>query len=136
MRSRHFLVTTIFGAVFAVILVLLASCSAPANSATPVDTPPDVRDVLVEDVASQVDAGARVSATTEPATSQATPMQDGLALLKSHCSGCHVIAWFDQIEKPRAEWEKVIDKMEAMGVRLSDTEKDILVDYLAVAEKR
>jgi hypothetical protein len=136
MRSRYLVVTLVFNGVFAVILALLAACSAPANIATQVDTRPDVRDVPVEDVASQVDAGARVSATTEPVASQATPMQDGLALLKSHCSGCHVIAWFDQIEKPRAEWEKVIDKMEAMGVRLSDTEKDILVDYLAVADKR
>lgn len=135
MRSRYLVVTLVFNAVFAVFLALLASCSAPANTGTQIDAPPDVRDALVEDVASQVDAGARVSATTEAAASQATPMQDGPALLKSHCSGCHVIAWFDQIEKPRAEWEKVIDKMEAMGVRLSDTEKDVLIDYLAVADK-
>jgi hypothetical protein len=135
MRSRYLVVTLVFNGVFAVILALLASCSAPANIGTQIDAPPDVRDALVEDVVSQADAGGRVSATTELVASEATPMQDGLALLKSNCSGCHVIAWFDQIEKPRAEWEKAIDKMEAMGVRLSDTEKDILVNYLAVADK-
>ena len=89
----------------------------------------------MEHVAVQIDAGALVSTTTEPVASQAAPMQDGLELLKTHCAQCHVTAWFDQIEKPRAEWEEALARMEAMGVQLSDTEKDVLLNYLAVADK-
>lgn len=48
---------------------------------------------------------------------------------------CHVPEWFDQIEKSPAEWEAVLERMKLLGVQLSDTEKDILLDYLAAADK-
>jgi hypothetical protein len=135
MRPRHLSIPFIFGAVFAVILVLLASCSIPPNSATQVDSPNDVQDALVEHVAVQGDPGAIVSATMEPAASQAIPVPDGPALLKTHCVRCHVITSLDQIEKPRNEWENALARMEAMGVNLSDTEKEVLLNYLAVADQ-
>jgi hypothetical protein len=39
-----------------------------------------------------------------------------------------------QIKKPRAEWEKTLAQMEAMGVHLDNSEKAVLLDYLALAD--
>lgn len=131
MRPRYFFVTMISNVAFAVILTLLASCSGPPNIADQIEPRPDVRDALAEHVAVQDDTGE----TAETVASQAAATQDGLTLLKTNCAACHVTAWFDQFEKTRSEWEMALDRMEAMGVQLSDAEKDILLDYLAVADK-
>lgn len=134
MRPKDLFVTIIVNAVFAAILALLTSCSMPKNTATQTVSPGDVRDALAEQVAFQVDTGTVVSTAERPVAPQDMPVQSGLSLLKSHCAGCHLPAWIDQIEKPRAEWEGILERMEAMGVHLSDTENDVLLDYLAVAD--
>ena len=135
MRPRNFFITFIFGAVFAVSLTLLTSCTAPPSTVNKVVPPPDARDALTEHIASQVDGNEPVSAIGEPDSDQGTLMQDGLTLLKSHCTTCHAPEWFGQIEKSPAEWETVLERMKSLGVQLSDTEKDILLDYLVAADK-
>jgi hypothetical protein len=135
MRPRYFFVTMVSNVAFAVILTLLASCSGPPDIAHPIEPPPDVRDAQADQIAFQDDTGEPISETTETILSQATPMLDGMTLLNSNCSACHVTAWFDQIEKTRPKWEMALDRMEGMGVQLSDAERDILLDYLAVADK-
>lgn len=114
------------------VLVLLTSCSNSPNVAPPVQPSPVVRDVPVETVGAQVEAGALVTDTMEPATSQETPALDGPGIIKAHCVQCHPAVWFDKIEKPRTEWEAALSLMEDMGVHLSDTEKDVLINHLAV----
>jgi hypothetical protein len=139
MQPRYYFVTIIFTAVSAVILALLASCSMPPDTTAQIDSSLDNREALVEHNTSQVEAGALVSATsrptTEPVASQVTPTQDAQALLHLHCARCHAATWLDHIEKPRAEWQKVLERMEVMGVHLSDTDKDVLLEYLSVAGK-
>jgi mono/diheme cytochrome c family protein len=135
MRLRYVLISFFFNAVFAVILALLASCSAPQDIDKQLNSSPEVKDSLVEQVAFQVDSSSLVSATMELVESQETPMQNGLELLNSNCVGCHNLAWFGQTEKSRAEWEKGLERMEAMGVNLSDAEKALLLDYLTAPDK-
>ena len=89
----------------------------------------------MERVKGQGDTSALVSATTEPVTSQTRPIQDGLALLETHCTRCHTTSRIDQFEKPRTEWKNILVRMESMGVHLSDAEKDVLLDYLAAADQ-
>jgi hypothetical protein len=134
MRPKDLFITIIVNAVFAAVLGLLTSCSMPQKSVTQTVSSRDVRDALAEQVAFQADAGAVVSIAEGPVAPHDMPVQSGLSLLQSHCSGCHLTAWIDQIEKPRAEWEEILERMESMDVHLSDSEKDVLLDYLAVAD--
>lgn len=135
MRLRYILISFLFNTVFVVILALLASCSAPQSMDKQLGSSPEVKDSLVEPVVFQVDSSSPVSATMELVESQETPMQSGQELLKSNCIGCHNLAWFDQAEKSRAEWETGLERMEAMGVNLSDAEKALLLDYLTAVDK-
>ena len=135
MRPGKFFITIIFNLVFAVFLAVQASCATAPSIATQTVSTPDARDALMGHVASQADAGELVSTIKEPDAVQGTPMQDGLKLLTTHCAGCHATTWFDKIEKPRAEWDLVLERMKSLGVQLSNTEKDILLDYLAIADK-
>lgn len=51
-------------------------------------------------------------------------------IINSKCVPCHVRSSFDQVEKTRVEWEKNLQEMEAMGVQLSQDQKDVLLEYL------
>ncbi len=135
MRSSNFFITIIFDAVFVAILAMQASCTVPPSTGTQIDSPPDAQDALTEHTVSQADTGELVFTIREPDAVQGTPLLDGLTLLKSNCTMCHVPEWFDQIEKSPAEWEAILERMKLLGVQLSDTEKDILLDYLAAADK-
>jgi mono/diheme cytochrome c family protein len=79
----------------------------------------------------QIQAGAHTPASPEPAATQETPLPDGASLLESHCGQCHVPQWLEKMHKPRAEWEKIVVQMQAIGVQLSDSEEAVLIDYLA-----
>lgn len=135
MRSRNFFLNILFNAALAVLFTMLTSCSTFRNNAAQIYSPSEEQSAQMEEAGLQVDAWILNSAMTETATSEIKPMQDGLAILQANCIGCHVTAWFDQFEKSISEWEEVLDQMEAMGVRLSDTEKGILLNYLAVADR-
>ena len=133
MRSINNFVALFFLTIFAAIFVLDAAGFFPSRSVTQPDPQSDVRYRGVRRVGDQ--DNALVSLTPEAIKSQKTPMQDGLALLKTHCIRCHNTAWFDKIETPRSEWEQALAQMEAMGVHLSDAEKFVLLDYLTAADK-
>lgn len=135
MRPGNFFITIIFNAFFVVVLAMQASCAAPQSIATQTGSPPGARDALTEQITSQADASELVSAAREPDIYQGRLMQDGLTLLKSRCTMCHAPEWFGQFEKSPAEWETVLERMKSLGVQLSDTEKDILLDYLVAADK-
>jgi hypothetical protein len=132
MQSRYFSVTVFFVTIFAIILVLLTADSIPTSTFSPTYSPADTRDALVERLEVQVDVDALISKTIEPDASQVTSLPDGRSLLDSHCTRCHIAQWLIQIKEPRAEWEKILEQMEGIGVYLSDTEKLVLLDYLVV----
>jgi len=115
-----------------VILVLFATGSIPFGTVSPTDSPSGVQDVPVERLKEQSEAMAIISTTVaEPDVIQAQSQQDGPSLLRSHCARCHSTQWLEQIKESRSEWEGNLSQMERMDVRLSDTEKAILLDYLA-----
>jgi mono/diheme cytochrome c family protein len=118
-------------AVLAAAPALLAACS-PARGADP-DTIPISDQQAVQggsdDV--QTQAGAHTPASPEPAATQETAPADGASLLESYCGQCHIPQWLAKMHKSRAEWEKVVVQMEAIGVQLSDSEEAVLIDYLA-----
>jgi hypothetical protein len=121
--------------IIAAILVLLAGGYIPTLNVPQANLSSDAQNVLVEDGEASPDASTGTSTPEEPAVTQVTPLQDGASLLASHCAQCHPGQWLEQISKPRSGWEKTLLQMEEMGVHLSDDEKVILLDYLAVTDE-
>ena len=113
-----------------VVLVLLAVYSIPASTVHPTNSTSGVQDAMEKQVEIQSDVGALNSTAQEPTASQAASSQDGLLILESRCARCHTAQWLKQTKKTRTEWEKTLAQMERMGVHLSDTEKNVLIDYL------
>ena len=135
MPPKYFYGTTIFSTIFIVTLVLLAACSVPPRTVAEIDAPPDAQDTPADHVAVQVDTGSTIPATKEPVATQEMSLQDGSLLLQSRCSACHLIPWLEQFKKTGSEWEEILARMEAKGVKLSETEKGALVDFLAVIDQ-
>lgn len=144
MRPKYLFSIISIVAVFAVILVMLAIGFIPLSADAKTNPQAGVRDVTVETVEVQADSGA-FTPTAEPLASQMAPSrdgpsqdgisQDGSSLLKIRCARCHTTQSLIQIEKSKAEWVKALAKMESIGVQLDENEKNILIDYLAVADK-
>jgi len=82
----------------------------------------------------QVEAGRPVYTPTGPEAMQVTPLPDRPSLLEEHCARCHDVQWLEKADKPRTGWEQTLTQMESLGVQLSDTEREALLDYLAVDE--
>jgi len=135
MRIKKYSVFIIFVTIFTALIVLLTAGSIPPSSVTQNNSRSDARDALVERDEAHVDNGELISPTIPPVVSQVTPSQDGLSIIESRCTQCHVAQQLKQIKKPRSEWEKTLAQMEMMGVHLSDSERGALFNYLAVADK-
>ncbi len=139
MRPRYFFNIFTSITIFAFVPLLSVAGCIPPDKANQPDTASaaqvEVQDAVVGRVDVGFDASALNSAAPEPISSPATAAQDGPSLLASHCSQCHSVQQLIQFKKSHSEWSKALDQMQAMGVRLSDTEKDVLLDYLSVVDK-
>lgn len=131
MRPRYLLLAIIFAFIIAAILVLFAAGSLPPRAGAQINPPPGAQDALVERAEVQTDGNTNVTATIGPALTAAMPLQDGPSIVERYCARCHGAQGLGQIKKSPAEWEKALARMESMGVRLSDAERDVLVNYLA-----
>ncbi|HNS50606.1 MAG TPA: cytochrome c [Anaerolineae bacterium] len=72
--------------------------------------------------------GSAAPATSAP--SQPSPA-DGAALLQERCSSCHSLSKATNEAHTQAEWEQIVSTMIGKGAILTDSEKDVLVEYLA-----
>jgi hypothetical protein len=135
MRSNTIFVSLFFFILLAAVLVLLAGGYFPPGTVIKTKEPPAVQDLQVEPVEGQVEADVLISNSTETATTQMTPELDGQSLLQSRCGRCHVVEKLEQIEKTRSEWEEAVALMKGMGVKLSDAEKVVLLDYLTATDE-
>jgi len=68
-------------------------------------------------------------ATSIPASS--TSVMTGEQLLTDRCADCHSPDKVKQSPQNRDGWVKTVSRMMSKGAQLTDTEKQILVDYLA-----
>jgi mono/diheme cytochrome c family protein len=67
-------------------------------------------------------AGVSVAATTD---------QQGSQLLEQRCSVCHPAARPMAAKKTPEQWDATVARMIGKGARLSEDEKQTLVDYLS-----
>ena len=135
MRFRTIYNATFFFILIATVLVLLAACNVSPKAVLKSNLPSDVSDVPLEQVDVQPEVGEPASGPTETLESLAAPQLDALSIMDSHCSSCHVVQNLEKIKKSRTGWEDALAKMERNGVRLSDAERTVLLDYLATADE-
>lgn len=110
------------------------SATEPAPTGTPIDTE--------EPTATAEPTQEQPTATPEPteeeptATDEAEPTtgpvgEEGEALLEDRCMVCHTLDRVMRSQKSREEWDTTVERMVNLGARLTDAEKEGLVDYLA-----
>jgi hypothetical protein len=56
---------------------------------------------------------------------------NGQELLDSRCTTCHSLERVTSSNKTAEAWAATVDRMITRGAELTDTERDILVEYLA-----
>lgn len=132
MRTRTIPTTIFLSIIFTVIAVLLFGYSISARDIAS----SSAQDTVVEYPAISTVFGELDSGIQKTAESTSDSINDGPSLLARHCTKCHTAQSLRRIKKQRAEWEMTLVQMERMGVRLSDIEKDVLLDYLVVTDSK
>lgn len=73
--------------------------------------------------------------TEPPAEEQETPAEPppggGAMLLEERCAGCHTLDRVVQAQKSGEEWEQTVDRMIGRGASLNESERAVLIEYLA-----
>lgn len=64
-------------------------------------------------------------------TAEAFAQPDGAALLEERCSVCHPSARPKSKQKTVEQWDATVTRMMANGARLTEEEKQILVQHLS-----
>lgn len=132
MRSGQQSLTLTTIALFSLTLLLLVACAPPPATPVPADLSAGVREGPSAPAVDQANISDPISTAASPAP-QVDPLPSGPELLRSQCARCHLPALLEQIEKPRTEWEEILERMAGQGVQLSASEKDILLEYLTAA---
>jgi cytochrome c5 len=68
-------------------------------------------------------------------TTEAFAQEDGTALLEARCSVCHPSARPKSKQKTAEQWEATVTRMMGKGAKLTEEEKQILVEYLSKTYK-
>lgn len=82
-----------------------------------------------------VSAVSVVSILGFAASALASPAIDGAKLLDERCSVCHASSRPKAAKKSMAEWEMTVTRMIGKGAKLSEPEKNALVEHLAKTYK-
>ena len=74
--------------------------------------------------------GCGPAATPEPTP---TPeVHKGKAIVAVRCIGCHEIGRVNNAKYDREGWQMTVDRMVLTGAQLTDEQKELVVDYLAL----
>ena len=120
---------------FVAALVLLAANSIPASTSPSSKTPSDVQGVQTKRSEVPTEVGPSNLSMQGPTPSPETALQEGSLLLQTRCTQCHSLQQVLQAKKTRTEWEETLSKMESFNAKISDTEKQVLLDYLTNLDK-
>ncbi len=115
MKNRMLVILTVF-----IMVVSLAAC----GGATPAPKP-------AESAQQQAQPQANVAPTKSEAGSPAAGALDGKSLVAERCTKCHNM---DRIVAKKASadgWKTTVERMMGKGAKLSDAEKQTVIDYLA-----
>jgi hypothetical protein len=115
-------------------VVLLTANSIPPSTIPLSKTKSDLQgvqtkysEIPTEDVSSNL-------STQVPVPSAEAALQEVPLLLQKRCTQCHPLQKILQVKKTRTEWENALSNMESLNVKISETEKKILLDYLTTID--
>lgn len=113
--------------VFAIILgimllVGLAACTQKSGSPQTTVEP--------SSAAVSTSAGTQTVAPLDGSQLSATPTIDGDALIREKLQNHHSIDRIYGATKTREEWNTTLDRMIGYGAKISEEEKQIIIDYL------
>ncbi len=101
-------------------LVLVVSACSPAG--TPASAPP---------AASEPAAGSAPQQATEISPASSSAVIDGKTLLEERCVVCHDRSRVERKKDSADGWAKTVDRMIQHGAKLTEAEKQVLVEFLA-----
>ena len=78
--------------------------------------------------------GSSNLSTQVPIPSVETALPEGQLLLQTRCTQCHPLQEILEVKKTRTEWENALLKMESFNVKINDTEKKVLLDYITTVD--
>jgi hypothetical protein len=119
---------------FVAALGLLATNSAPGSTIPLSKTRSVVQDVQTKPSEAPGEVDSSNLLTQAPTPSTETSLQEAPLLLETRCTQCHPLQTVLQVTQTRTEWENTLSKMESFNVKISDTEKQVLLDYLTTAD--
>ena len=114
-------------------LVVLTACTSKAVTTQTVNDPGEVIPTATEAVTVQTESGAvTASAETVVADAQpeATATLDVDALIREKLQNHHSIERVYNAKHTREEWNATLDRMIGYGAKISEEEKQIIIDYL------
>ncbi len=108
MWKRRIFEIILFGLVGLFLLAACSSSSAPA-----------------------VQTQAPAAVTQAPASGNSGATLDGSKLVDERCSVCHNTDRIKQAHKDQTQWDQTVSRMIEHGAKLTDAEKQALIEYLA-----
>ena len=132
-RSTTRMITAFIVPALAAALVLFAAISVPASTTPLPKTESGTQGVQTASSEVPTEVGSSNLSTQVPIPPE-TVLQEGSLLLQNRCTQCHSLENVLQAKKTRAEWEETLSKMESFNVKISDSEKHVLLDYLTIVE--
>jgi hypothetical protein len=115
--------TKLFLAVLGILLLAGMTACSPKNRGTQAATE------LPAAATTPLEATLAVSTSSEPQLS-ATPTVDGNALILEKLQNHHDSDRIFTANKTREEWNATLDRMIGYGAKISEEEKQIIIDYL------
>lgn len=67
----------------------------------------------------------------EATATPSSEVLDGKKLIDERCAVCHTLEKVQSAQKDRAGWEITVERMIQSGARLTEEEKNAVIDYLA-----
>jgi hypothetical protein len=106
----------------AMVLIGLAACTQKSGNPQTTVEPPSAA-VSTPDV-------TQTAAPSDGSQLSATPTIDGDALIREKLQNHHSIDRIYGATKTREEWNTTLDRMIGYGAKISEEEKQIIIDYL------
>jgi cytochrome c5 len=91
--------------------------------------PPASSDIILS--TSSITPTEQNPATSNPENQKNTSAVDGANLINEKCNSCHAASRVTSAAHTREEWTATVERMISHGANLTDTEKQLLIDYLA-----
>ncbi len=131
MRTRYLFIVTLCVAVLVAGIVLIGANFVRAGTNLLSKTTPQATGAQAPRTPVTTEVGLSNPSKVVPTPSIAAPPENGSSLLQSRCTQCHELQWLRQVKKTRTGWDETVSQMEWFGVKISDAEKTVLLDYLA-----